>query len=192
MIEQVNLTERFKTQKDILWGLFEEHRSHARHNETLRSTVNNMLVVASVAVIGFATYDKEVNQNDLAAAGLLIGIGFLGFFFSASYTERALKHKKRATECQKELDRIVFNEPFGRKLEDVIREADDLHKGSYVGKIGKVSSGHLFWIVLPLVIMVTGIALMIYCSKVVPKPASPDSTSSNSNNIKTPHSISKH
>lgn len=167
MTEQENLSDRLKIQKDVLWGFYQEHRAHARHNETLRSTVNNMLVVASVAVIGFATYDKHVNQTDLPAAWLLIGIGFLGFFFSASYTERALKHKKRAQECQKELDKIAFAEPVGRTLEKVMGDADEGHKGSYVGKIGKVSSGHLFWIILPLVIMLAGIALAIYCDKVV-------------------------
>jgi hypothetical protein len=166
MTESENINESLKIQKDILWGLYQEHRAHARHNETLRSTVNNMLVVAAVAIIGFATYDKQVNQNDLPAAWLLIGIGFLGFFFSASYTERALKHKKRAQEYQKELDRVVFKKPVGRTLERVIKTANTLHKGSFVGKIGVVSSGHLFWIILPLVIMLAGIALMIYCSRV--------------------------
>ena len=165
MNEPNDVLERLKIQKDVLWGFYQEHRAHARHNETLRSTVNNMLVVASVAVIGFATYDKQVTQSDLPAAWLLIGIGFLGFFFSASYTERALKHKKKAHECQKELNTVVFKEPAGRTLEEVIDAADTEHKGSLVGKIGNVSSGHLFWIILPLVIMLAGIALAIYCGK---------------------------
>jgi hypothetical protein len=166
MVETENLSDRMKIQKDILWGLYQEHRSHARHNETLRSAITNMLIVASVAIISFATYDKELNQNDVPAALLLIGIGSLGIFFSASYTERALKHKRRAQECRNELDEIVFNKPVGRTLDAVIKDADAKHKESYVGKIGKVSSSHLFWIILPLVIMLAGIALMIYCSKV--------------------------
>jgi hypothetical protein len=168
MLPPETLNERLKIQKDVLWGLYQEHRSHARHNETLRSTVNNMLIVACVAIISFATYDKELNQNDLPAALLLIGIGFLGFFFSASYTERTLKHKKRAQECQKELDDIVFKDPVGRTLSEVIKEADTQHKESYVGKIGKVSSSHLFWIILPLIIMLAGIALMIIAAGVRP------------------------
>jgi hypothetical protein len=166
MVEPENPNEILKIQKDILWGLYQEYRSHARHNETLRSTVNNMLVVVSVAIISFATYDEELNHNDLPAALLLIGVGFLGFFFSASYTERVLKHKKRAQECQKELDNIVFKQPVGRTLDEVIRGADIRHKESFVGAIGKVSSGHLFWIILPLVIMLAGIALTIYCSRI--------------------------
>jgi hypothetical protein len=161
-----DFNERLKMQKDILWGLYQEHRSHARHNETLRSMINNMLIVASVAIISFATYDKELNQNDVPAALLLIGIGSLGIFFSASYTERALKHKQRAKEYQKELDDIVFGQPVGRKLDKVLDAADTEHGKSYVGKIGQVSNSHLFWIILPLVIMMAGIALMIYCSKV--------------------------
>ena len=164
MMETENLNERLKIQKDVLWGLYQEHRSHARHNEMLRSTINNMLIVASVAIISFATYDKELNRSDLVAALLLIGVGFLGIFFSASYTERALKHKQRAKECHKELDSIVFKEPVGRSLNKVMTEADDQHNKSYVGKLGRASNSHLFWIILPLVIMSTGVALMIYCS----------------------------
>lgn len=171
MIEPENPSEGLKIQKDILWGLYQEHRSHARHNETLRSTVNNMLMIASVAIISFATYDKELNQNDLPAALLLVGIGGLGIFFSASYTERALKHKRRAQECKDELDEIVFRKPIGRTLDGIIKSADIKHEKSYVGKIGKVSNSHLFWMILPLVIMLTGIALMIYCSNVSLKAA---------------------
>jgi len=167
MIETENQTGRLKIQKDILWGLYQEHRTHARHNETLRSTVNNMLVVAAVAIISFATYDKELNQDDSVAALLLIGVGFLGLLFSASYTERALKHRSRAKGCHKELNSTVFKDPVGRTLDEVIREADVQHEGSYVGKVGKVTNSHLFWLILPLVIMLAGIALMIYCSRVV-------------------------
>ncbi|HWT03486.1 MAG TPA: hypothetical protein VN256_24765 [Pyrinomonadaceae bacterium] len=158
--------DRLKSQKDVLWGLHQEHRAHARHNETLRATVNNMLIIASVAAIGFVTYDKALSRGDSAAAWLLIGIGFLGFFFSASYTERTLKHKTRAREYQEELDSTVFKEPVGRTLGKVIGDANSKHKGSYVGKIGKVSSSHLFWVILPLVIMSAGIALLIVCSGV--------------------------
>lgn len=162
-MEPENLNERLKIQKDILWGLYQEHRSHARHNETLRSTINNMLIVASVAIISFATYDKALNKSDIAAALLLMGVGFLGIFFSASYTERALKHKQRAKECHKELDSTVFKEPIGRTLNKVMTEADDQHKKSHAGKMGRISNSHLFWIILPLVIMLAGAALMIYC-----------------------------
>ena len=174
MGEAEDQSERQKTQKDILWGLYQEYRTHARHNETLRSTVNNMLVVAAVAIISFATYDKSINEKDLPAFALLVGVGFLGLLFSASYTERVLKHKRRAKECLTELDSTVFKEPVGkRQLTEVIEDSDREHKKSSVGKIGKTTNSHLFWLVLPLVIMSAGIALIIFYSGIpdIPVPA---------------------
>lgn len=150
-------SEKLKIQKDILWGLYQEHRAHARHNETLRSTVNNMLIVASAALVSLALYDKEVNLWDLPAGILLIGFGLLGFVFSASYTERTVKHKARANEYREELDAIVFAEPFGRKLVEITKAADKKYKDIFLMRaIRKAANSHLLWIVLPLFIALVG------------------------------------
>src|SRR5258707_15319914 len=101
-------SEELKTQKDILWGLYQEHRLMGRHNETLRSTVNNMLIVASAALVRFVTYDKEVNQSDLPAALLLIGFWVLGCGFSVSYKKRTWNHNRRAGQFRNELDTFFF------------------------------------------------------------------------------------
>lgn len=153
-------SERLKIQKDILWGLYQEHRIHARHNETLRSTVNNMLIVASAALVSLALYDKEVTLRDLPAGVLLVGFGLLGFIFSASYTERTVKHKSRANEYRHELDAIVFAEPIGRKLAIITGAADRQYKSIFLLRvIRKVANSHILWSILPLFIALVGLYL---------------------------------
>jgi hypothetical protein len=46
-----NAIVTLEMRKDILWSLYEEHREHARHTETLRSTVISMLIVASAGLV---------------------------------------------------------------------------------------------------------------------------------------------
>jgi hypothetical protein len=152
--------ERLKVQKDILWGLYQEHRTHARHNETLRSTVNNMLIVASAALVSLALYDRDITLRDLPAGILLIGFGLLGFVFSASYTERTVKHKSRANEYAQELDTLVFDEPLGRNLKSIARAADKAYRSIFLMRaIRAVANSHLLWVILPLFIAIIGLFL---------------------------------
>ena len=109
-------------QKDILWGLFEEHRAHARHTETLRSTVVGMLIIASTALVTLATYDKKLNSWDIPPALLLIGFGILGFLFGIYHTEKIVLHKTRAIEYGKELDKTILRPLAGALLIEAIDE----------------------------------------------------------------------
>jgi uncharacterized Tic20 family protein len=116
--------EPLKMRKEVLWGLFEEHRAHARHTETLRSAVINMLIVASAVLVTLSTYDKILNTSDMPAAVLLVGFGILGTMFSLYHTEKIAKHKVRAAEYRNELDSTVLESPNGRKLAILDNRAD--------------------------------------------------------------------
>jgi hypothetical protein len=116
-----NAIETLEMRKDILWSLYEEHREHARHTETLRSTVISMLIVASAGLVTLATYDKKLNTWDLPAAALLVSFGLLGLFFSLYHTEKIAKHKMWASEYWNELDETVVVRLNGGQLK-VIRE----------------------------------------------------------------------
>ena len=73
-----------KIQKDLLWGLYQDVRSHARHNEVLRSSaVNYMLLVAS-ALITVIIFDKQINRYDLPLCLIVSLIGLISALFSAS------------------------------------------------------------------------------------------------------------
>lgn len=149
-----------KAQKDILWGLYQEHRPPARHNETMRSTVNNILIVASAGLVTLATYDRGVNKDDLPAAALLIGFGLLGFLFSVSHTEGSLRQKRRAREYWVELDNKFFASPGSRELRQVRDAADKHHKNILVRSIRRVSNSHILWMLLPLLISLIGLYMM--------------------------------
>lgn len=161
MSEIETSNDKLNLRKDILWGMYQEHRVHARHNETLRSAINNMLIVASAALVSFVIYDKEVNSSDLPAAILLIGFGLLGFIFSTSYTERTLEHKRRADQYWNELDSLLFKRPVGRTMAEITRAADAKHRTFVVRSIRSFANSHLLWIVFPLFISLIGIYLTV-------------------------------
>jgi hypothetical protein len=170
-------------QKVILWGLFEEHRGHARHSETLRSTVIGMLILASTALVTLATYDKKVNSWDIPAALLLIGFGILGFLFSLYHTEKIVKHKLIASDYGNELDTTVFL-PItgGARLKTIgarsVNKESALSEGSVANKFldlanlfvffvieksedMKLRSSLILWSILPAFIAAIGLLLFV-------------------------------
>jgi hypothetical protein len=172
----IDQIEKLKLQKDILWGLFEEHRAHARHTETLRSTVNSMLIVASAVLVTLATYDRKLNLGDIPAALLLIGFGLLGTMFSLYHTEKILKHKTMAREYRNELDEKVVGHLNGERLEDIRdRVTGKLTVASKFAAANRFASlvvkrleemgapsSLILWIVLPLFISFIGGALLAF------------------------------
>jgi hypothetical protein len=177
-----NQIEAWKVQKDILWGLYEEHRAHARHTETLRSTVNSMLIVASAALVTLATYDKKLNSWDIPAALLLIGFGFLGFLFSLYHTEKIVKHKIIADGFRRDLDETVFTPLSGAHLNDIgarnakwyptLSEDPEANKlVTFVNRFVtfvivtsenmKIRSSFVLWAMLPSFIAAIGLLLLV-------------------------------
>ena len=157
MSEPVNSNEDKKIQKDLLWGLYQEYRNHARHSETLRSTVNNYVMVVSSALITLATFDKNIDSSDLPLSLLMIFIGFIGVFFSVSYTERYNRHRERASQVRKHLDEMFFPKTDGAvNIKTLRTKADEKNKLMFVREL---ASGHYFWLVIPLVVFLIGIFL---------------------------------
>lgn len=179
--------EKLKMRKDMLWGLFEEHRAYARHTETLRATVINMLIIASAGLVTLATYDKKLNSWDVPAALLLVGFGLLGPMFSLYHTEKIWRHKTRASEYRNTLDTTVLDSPEGADLEggeprdeggelrDIRMKADknfrEYIKGKVAGnptlrvvegldKMG-IPGSLILWSVLPMFISMIGLLLLV-------------------------------
>jgi hypothetical protein len=158
-----DVTEAEKIRKDLLWDLYQDMRTHARHNETIRSNaINYMLLVASalIVVIGL---DSKLNSNDLAFAIILILIGLVGALFAASYAELYYRHRGRAIGLRRRLDTLFFQGQASDSLCGILTEADDAdYKFKQVRLItGEASSTHIFWIGLPLVVCMIGIALTV-------------------------------
>jgi hypothetical protein len=165
MEEFQDKSDLLKTRKDILWGMYQEHRTHARHNETLRSTVSNILIVASAGLVSLSTYDQKINREDLSAAILLIGFGVLGIMFSAAYTERYHRNRERANAYRTRLDELFFKNPESSEsdtLEGLTNKADRTVKFRKIAAIIRMtSSSHLLWVALPCFISIIGVFLTI-------------------------------
>lgn len=161
-VSRQQFDEKSKARKDILWGYYQEHRTHARHNETLRTTVNNILFVASAALVTLTGLDKCIDDRDLPGAFLLVGFGILGFLFSASYTEKVGRHKSRSEQYFCELNELFFSDLNGeRDLRQIVKDADQQYKNFGVQLIKKVGKSFTLWSILPLLISLIG-AFLIY------------------------------
>lgn len=118
-----------QAQKDVLLGMYCENRAHARHYEGQRATVSNIIMLATVALIGIiAQGDLTFEDWPLTASIALLG-GF-GAVFTTLYHIRITRYEKRADECQLALDVLVFGWPGEshnlepRTLTAIVKEAE--------------------------------------------------------------------
>lgn len=157
----MNGDEKLKLQKDLLWGLYQEYRNHARHNEILRSNIINYLILVSAGLTTLIATDKNLDNQDLPLTVTLMVVGFLGALFSASHTERYQRNRTRAAELRKELDTVWFNEK--KRIENIKERADEIHQGYKIFKIINVTSNsHVLWLILPLFISLIGLITTIF------------------------------
>jgi hypothetical protein len=91
----------------ILWGLYQEHITYARHQESQRSTVGMLIITVSSALIGIATYDDKILISDLPIAMLIVVLGLFGAIFSAKHYERFTFHNERTEEYRRKLEEIL-------------------------------------------------------------------------------------
>lgn len=152
--------ENKKIQKDILWGLYQEYRNHARHTETLRSNVNNYVMVISSALITLVTFDRNIDRSDWPLALVIAFIGFIGALFSVSYTERYNRHRLRATQVRKHLDELFFS-PENETNIQILRKRADILNDEYMRfrVVRRFAGTHFFWIILPFVVFIIGLFL---------------------------------
>jgi hypothetical protein len=155
------ISEEAKVRKDILLGMYADFRTHSRHAQTMRSSaVSVMIVVASVliAVIG---NDERVDQDDLPLCAAMILMGLFGLGFVASYTELHKRNRLRAIYLRDKLDREFFGES-PTSLRTIIDEADNVHHRNVVYLRSRRMTGSTtrFWLVLPGLVLVTGVILV--------------------------------
>ena len=73
-----DLPDSAKIRKDLLVGMYVDLRQHARHAETLRSTVVNFMIVIASLLIATITADGRVDSSDVALclAVACVGLGW--------------------------------------------------------------------------------------------------------------------
>ena len=82
------ITEDEKIQADIFWKMYQENVTHARHQETQRSTVANVILVIAAGLITAIGLNKSIDIADSPLACLLIALGIFGLGFSSKHYER--------------------------------------------------------------------------------------------------------
>lgn len=157
-------------QKDLLWGLYQDVRTHARHAETLRTSAVNYMMVIAVALITLITFDKRFSLSDLPLSIVVCLIGLFTALFSASYAELYFRNRERAKGILKRLDELLFDNRAQNTLTKLVDDAEEEgnpqanhYRYQWARKIS--GSTHLFWVGLPAVVFVVGV-LLIYMSVV--------------------------
>lgn len=154
--------EDAKARKDLLWGLYVDVRTHARHAETLRSNVVNFMIVVASVLIAVITNDGQVTRKDLPLCLVLALVGLLGLAFAASYTELYQRNRRRAVRIRRALD-AEFLEARGPTTSSLLHEADQEHAAGllYWWTRRLTGSTQRFWFILPALILLSGLSLSI-------------------------------
>jgi hypothetical protein len=166
MLKPACTNETKKAQQEILWGLYQECRTHVRHIETLRSNATNYILVISSALVTVIISDERINSRDLPLSIMIASLGFFGALFCVSYTVEFNRHRLRASEIRRQLDKMFFPTEDGVEIKRLRDEAESKNS-SYFGfaLVRRVARTHLFWIVLPSAVCVTGLCLSVIAVK---------------------------
>jgi hypothetical protein len=147
-------------QKEILTQAASEYLNNARHNENLRATAINMIIVVSAGIISVVTYDKCIGEKDYYLTGLMTVLGIIGCLFSVTHTERSKRYSTRAKFLSLELNNHFFNGTPPSGIEMIKKSADNYHSEKSRVKLAQnFGSNHIFWIILPFFILIIGLIL---------------------------------
>ena len=147
--------------KEVLLRLIQEYFSQIRHYDTQRSTISNLLVIVSAAILAFVTYDKAFTKSDLPLTVLLFLIGLFGAGSCLKYYERAAFNSGRFRSYREKLDEVLFDSKLIRVLRE---EADKQHnKDFHMLREGTLSwvKVHRLWIIFHLLIALLGLILTV-------------------------------
>lgn len=155
------ISEEAKARKDLLWGMYTDLRTHARHAETLRANVVNlMIVVASILVAVIANHGR-LSSTDLPLCLVVFVVGLVGLGFAASYTELYERNRKRALRIRRALDEEFFD--TATPMAALLREADEQHERGVLYRRSRRVTGSTrrFWFILPSLVTAAGLLLVI-------------------------------
>jgi hypothetical protein len=155
------LSDEMKTRKDLLWGMYTDLRAHARHAETLRSSVVNFMIVVASVLIAVIANDGHVTGNELALCLVIVVVGVLGLAFAASYTELYERNRSRAVRIRITLDEEFF--AGGETIASLLAAADKQHEVAVLYRWSRRLTGSTqrFWFVLPSLVLVAGLVLTV-------------------------------
>ena len=155
------LSDEAKVRKDLLWGMYSDLRTHARHAETLRSNVVNFMIVVASVLVAVIANDGQITAKDLPLSLAMVVVGLLGLAFAASYTELFERNRQRTVRIRTALDDEFFAN--GTTIAALLEEADRQHRSGRLYRWGRRLTGstQIFWSALPGLVMVSGLVLTV-------------------------------
>jgi hypothetical protein len=154
------MSDKVKTQKDLLWGVYSDVRVHSRHAETLRASAVNYIFVIASALVAVVVSDGKVRSSERPLCLMVALIGLFGLGFVAAYTELYQRNYQRAVELRTVLDSRFFD-GGDSTLAQLIATADSRHETTVLYRFSRrlMGSAHRFWLLLPGLVLATGIVL---------------------------------
>lgn len=147
--------------RKLLWDLSSERRNQGRHSENLRATVAAQTMTVASALVAVAVYDSKINLVDLPLCVLVTLVGVIGTVFSATYTERYHRNRKRASDLLKELDACTEHGDRQSAME-IERCADEqTWAKKRFSIVRRISSSHWLWLLFPLAVALLGVVLCV-------------------------------
>lgn len=140
---------------ELLWKLFQEYASEARHHEQQRATVTGFFSALAAGVLTLVGMDKTLSLSDLPASLFLVVIGIFGCLFSAKQYERYYVSMERARQYRLALQDEV---PGSRILElkkIADKKAAERFPRLHVWRLG------LLWVALHALIALFGVLLAV-------------------------------
>lgn len=161
-----DLNSLLKEQKDVLLRMYQENRAHVRHYEDQRSRAANIIIIATVGLVGLMATGGLKRADWLLSAALII-LGFYGAVFTAIHYECICYYKRRAGECGEALEALLFKgvelneEQIQEKFEKILR-ADDCEYEEKLPKLRGISFLSKLRALWPLTISIIGILLLLF------------------------------
>jgi len=138
---------------DTLWNFYQEHCAWERHHEGQRVLVTNILIAIAAGILGVITFDQHLAPIDLPLTIFLILQGSFGALFVAKHYERFARHQRLAKKYREALD---CHFPDSKILQ--LRESADKEHRELSPLLSRLPL-HRFWVVLHLLIALSGAAL---------------------------------
>lgn len=157
-----DLTDFAKARKDLIWGMYTDTRTHARHAEVLRSNVVNFMIVVASVLVAVIANDGTVGRSELPLCVAVGLAGLLGLAFAASYTELFERNRRRALRFRDQLDQEFLKEgPV--TIAALLEQADEHHQAGRLYRRTRrvIGTTQRFWYLLPAFVLVTGVLLTV-------------------------------
>ncbi len=139
-----------------LLAKYQYEKDHARQHESHRSTVTNIVIGISGAVLGFAGLAEDLHIVHLLCGIFLILVGGYGALLSKKHYERYSLHSKWAREYDIIIGKKLPESRFSKEIhEDVLAK----HK-NYFGWFAEMEL-NLLWTGIHLLVCLLGLGLFL-------------------------------